>query len=125
MTFSNPPNNFPPTNTAGNCTSPPPSPAAPPVFLDSSLTTAASPSSSTSYTGGFTPRPCNSLLMTWHMQQPRRPITMTAFSETIRSTSVGSAPALDSPSLTTVVGWSRGPAGRKVLYGIAWCIVKG
>uniref|UniRef100_A0A7N0TFA8 RING-type domain-containing protein n=1 Tax=Kalanchoe fedtschenkoi TaxID=63787 RepID=A0A7N0TFA8_KALFE len=43
------------------------------------LTSSPSTPSSTSCTAGFTPRPSSRRLTTWHMQQPRRPKTITAF----------------------------------------------
>ena len=96
-----------------------------------SSTTVASSSSSTSNTVGFTPRPNSSRITTWHMQHPRLPNTITAFSDTIFVTQVTSfipTPGFMGPSLGSIVALD-GPAelpppvvGTHVRYGSAWCM---
>lgn len=82
ITLSSPPSNFPPTKMAGNCgRSAFSSPAL--AILDSWSNKASSSCSSTYKMVGLTPCPWSKCLMTWHMQQPRRPNTITALSDTI------------------------------------------
>ena len=130
ITLSSPPNSCPPMNTAGNCGRPSFA-SSPAITLDNSSTTAASSSSSTSNTVGFTPRPNSSRITTWHMQHPRLPNTITAFSDTIFVTQVTSfipTPGFMGPSLGSIVALDS-PAelpppvvGTHVRYGSAWCM---
>ncbi len=73
MTWSRPPNNFPPTNTAGTGCELPSS------RISAFARSAPQLSSSSSYTVGPTPKSQNKRFTTWHIQHPLWLNTTTAF----------------------------------------------